>query len=110
MTGSLDRGIDRHRHRRCRDLRRNRNDAFITDVETLDQARHVRGSWCWTRRHFRHEVILHTLHGLGGTVLKTNVDLERAKLIQTTLSGGLVHSDALDETANSNHAPSAPDP
>jgi uncharacterized membrane protein len=33
------------------------------------------------------DVILQTLHGLGGTVLKTNVDLERAKLIQATLAG-----------------------
>jgi uncharacterized membrane protein len=33
------------------------------------------------------DVILHTLRGLGGTVLKTNVDLERAKLIQLTLAG-----------------------
>jgi len=32
------------------------------------------------------EVILHTIQGLGGTVLKTNVDLERAKLIQSTLA------------------------
>jgi uncharacterized membrane protein len=32
------------------------------------------------------EVILHTIQGLGGTVLKTNVDVERAKLIQSTLS------------------------
>jgi uncharacterized membrane protein len=32
------------------------------------------------------EVILHKIRGLGGTVLKTNVDLERAKLIQTTLA------------------------
>jgi uncharacterized membrane protein len=32
------------------------------------------------------EVILDSLRGLGGTVLKTNVDLERAKLIQSTLS------------------------
>jgi uncharacterized membrane protein len=32
------------------------------------------------------EVILHAIHGLGGTVLKTNVDLERAKLIQSTLA------------------------
>jgi uncharacterized membrane protein len=32
------------------------------------------------------EVILHTIRGLGGTVIKTNVDLERAKLIQTTLA------------------------
>jgi uncharacterized membrane protein len=32
------------------------------------------------------EVILHQIRGLGGTVLKTNVDLERAKLIQSTLA------------------------
>src|SRR5258707_14738603 len=34
------------------------------------------------------EMILHTIQGLGGTVLKTNVDLERAKLIQSTLAEG----------------------
>jgi uncharacterized membrane protein len=32
------------------------------------------------------EMIMHTIRGLGGTVLKTNVDLERAKLIQSTLA------------------------
>jgi hypothetical protein len=32
------------------------------------------------------EVILHKIHGLGGRVLKTNADLERAKLIQSTLA------------------------
>jgi uncharacterized membrane protein len=32
------------------------------------------------------EMILHKIQGLGGTVLKTNVDLERAKLIQSTLA------------------------
>src|SRR6266516_5792226 len=32
------------------------------------------------------DVILHTIRGLGGTVLKTNVDLERARLIQSTLA------------------------
>lgn len=32
------------------------------------------------------EMILHAIQGLGGTVLKTNVDLERAKLIQATLA------------------------
>ena len=31
------------------------------------------------------EAILHALRGLGGTVLKTNVDVERARLIQSTL-------------------------
>ena len=32
------------------------------------------------------EVILHAIRGLGGTVLKTNVDAERARLIQATLA------------------------
>jgi uncharacterized membrane protein len=32
------------------------------------------------------EVILHAIRGLGGTVLRSNVDLERAKLIQSTLA------------------------
>ena len=32
------------------------------------------------------EAILRSIWGLGGTVLKTNVDLERARLIQSTLS------------------------
>jgi len=34
------------------------------------------------------DVILHQIRGLGGKVLKTNVDVERAKLIQATLTGG----------------------
>jgi uncharacterized membrane protein len=32
------------------------------------------------------DVILRKIRGLGGTVLKTNVDLERAQLIQSTLA------------------------
>ena len=32
------------------------------------------------------EAILQGIRGLGGTVLKTNVDLERARLIQSTLA------------------------
>jgi uncharacterized membrane protein len=32
------------------------------------------------------DVILHRIRGLGGKVLKTNVDLERAQLIQSTLA------------------------
>jgi uncharacterized membrane protein len=35
------------------------------------------------------DMILHKIQGLGGTVLKTNVDLERAKLIQSTLAASL---------------------
>jgi uncharacterized membrane protein len=32
------------------------------------------------------DVILHTIRGLGGTVIKTNVDLERAREIQSALA------------------------
>jgi uncharacterized membrane protein len=32
------------------------------------------------------EVILQAIRGLGGTVLRTNVDLERTRLIQSTLA------------------------
>ena len=32
------------------------------------------------------DTILHAIRGLGGTVLKTNVDVERARLIQSTLA------------------------
>jgi uncharacterized membrane protein len=35
------------------------------------------------------EVILHAIRGLGGTVLKTNVDPERVKLIQSTLAAAV---------------------
>ena len=42
------------------------------------------------------EVILRTIRGLGGKVLKTNVDLERARLIQSTLAAA---SDDRTETA-----------
>ena len=35
------------------------------------------------------EVILRAIRGLGGTVLKTNVNPERAKLIQSTLAAAL---------------------
>ena len=31
-------------------------------------------------------MILHAIRGLGGTVLKTNVDIERARLIQSALA------------------------
>ncbi len=39
------------------------------------------------------EVILHSIQGLGGTVVRTNVDLERAKLIQSTLAASADRSD-----------------
>jgi uncharacterized membrane protein len=37
------------------------------------------------------EIILHTIRGLGGTVIKTNVDLERARVIQCTLTASAAH-------------------
>ena len=39
------------------------------------------------------DVILHAIRGLGGTVLKTNVDVERARLIQATLAGSPARRD-----------------
>src|SRR4029450_9545918 len=42
------------------------------------------------------EVILHAIRGLGGTVLRTNVDLERAKLIQSTLAAASADTSKLD--------------
>src|SRR5262245_21297703 len=59
------------------------SDGFVRDVETmmkpgssalfvLDEAGDM-------------DVILNRIQGLGGTVLRTNVDVERAKLIQETL-------------------------
>jgi uncharacterized membrane protein len=38
------------------------------------------------------DVILHRIRGLGGTVLKTNVDMERARLIQSTLAASSVQT------------------
>jgi hypothetical protein len=37
------------------------------------------------------EIILHTIRGIGGTVIKTNVDLERARVIQCTLTASAAH-------------------
>jgi len=39
------------------------------------------------------EVILHSIRGLGGTVVRTNVDLERARLIQSTLAASADRND-----------------
>src|SRR5215468_10550458 len=43
------------------------------------------------------EVILHAIRGLGGTVLRTNVDLERAKLIQSTLTATSAQTSKSDD-------------
>jgi uncharacterized membrane protein len=42
------------------------------------------------------DVILHKIRGLGGTVLKTNVDLEHAKLFQSTLAGSPARTNKSD--------------
>ena len=55
------------------------------------------------------EVILHTIRGLGGTVLKTNVDLDLAKLIQTSLSAEPTHSTVSDQRPKLNPALDARD-
>jgi uncharacterized membrane protein len=39
------------------------------------------------------EVILNAIRGLGGTVLKTNVDLERARQVQSTLAASAGEND-----------------
>jgi uncharacterized membrane protein len=36
------------------------------------------------------EPVLQGIRGLGGTVLRTNVDMDRARLIQSTLAGGVL--------------------
>ena len=43
------------------------------------------------------DVILHAIRGLGGTVLKTNVDLERAQLIQSTLAAPSAQTSKSDD-------------
>lgn len=43
------------------------------------------------------DVILHRIRGLGGTVLKTSVDLERAQLIQYTLAAPSAQTSKSDE-------------
>jgi uncharacterized membrane protein len=60
------------------------DESFVSDVKSLikpgTSALFVLDQEC------NMEAILQGIRGLGGTVLKTNVNLERAKLIQSTLS------------------------
>lgn len=44
------------------------------------------------------ELILHRIRGLGGTVVRTNVDLERAKLIQSTLAAASANTSDSGDT------------
>ena len=43
------------------------------------------------------EVILHTIQGLGGTVLRSNVDAKRAQLIQSTLAAAAADTSKPDD-------------
>jgi len=43
------------------------------------------------------DVILHKIRGLGGTVLKTNVDVEHAKVIQSTLAAPSAQTNKSDD-------------
>jgi uncharacterized membrane protein len=60
------------------------SDEFIRDVESL--MRPGTSALFILDDAVDMEVILHTIKGLGGNVLKTNVDPDRAKLIQSTLA------------------------
>jgi uncharacterized membrane protein len=60
------------------------SDAFVREVECLMKPG---TSVLFVLDEVGNEdAILHALRGIGGTVLRTNVDLARAKLIQSTLA------------------------
>jgi len=59
-------------------------DRFVSEVERL--MRPGTSALFVLDREGDMSAVLQSIRGLGGTVLKTNVDLERAKLIQTTLA------------------------
>jgi uncharacterized membrane protein len=59
-------------------------DEFIRDVERLMKP--ISSALFVLDEAGDMDMILHTLKGMGGTVLVTNVDLERATLIQSTLA------------------------
>jgi uncharacterized membrane protein len=79
------------------------DDTFIQDVEQLMKP--GTSAVLVLDHQGDMEVILHAIRGLGGTVLKTNVDLERAKLIQATLSAEPVQSSPAGQRATSDRAP-----
>ena len=60
------------------------NEDFISDVERLMKP--GTSALFVLDQEGDMDAILEGIRGLGGTVLKTNVDLERAKLIQSTLA------------------------
>src|SRR5262245_35387508 len=59
-------------------------DEFVADVEKMMKA--GTSALFVLDNEGDMDVILHEIRGLGGTVLKTNVDMERARLIQSTLA------------------------
>jgi uncharacterized membrane protein len=61
------------------------NTDFIQDVEKMMQP--GTSTLFILDREGDMGAVLHAIRGLGGTVLKTNVDVERATLIQSTLAG-----------------------
>jgi uncharacterized membrane protein len=62
----------------------NISDSFVNDVKALMKPG---TSALFVLDHEGDmEMILNGIRGLGGTVLKTNVDVERARLIQSTLA------------------------
>ena len=60
------------------------DESFVREVEALMKPR--TSVLFVLDREGDMEMILHAIRGLGGTVLKTNVDLKWAKLIQSTLA------------------------
>src|SRR5262249_49808864 len=60
------------------------SETFIRDVETMMKP--GTSALFVLDNEGDMDMILHKIRGLGGSVLKTNVDLERAKLIQSTLA------------------------
>jgi uncharacterized membrane protein len=62
------------------------NDDFIRDVEAMMKP--GTSALFILDDEGDMDMILHKIQGLGGTVLKTNVDPERVKLIQSRLSTG----------------------
>jgi uncharacterized membrane protein len=62
------------------------DDDFVGEIKTL--LKPATSALLLLDKEGNLDEILAAIRGLGGTVIKTNVDLERAKLIQSTLSQG----------------------
>jgi uncharacterized membrane protein len=61
------------------------NQDFVTEVERLMKPG-TSALFVWDKEGDDMEALLQGIRGLGGTVLKTTVDLDRARLIQSTLA------------------------